>query len=239
MNASQTARLGIAFLSALGFAASACGGSTTMFASSFRPPDAEPLAMRGEKVAAVVMVTDDKVRRNAEDRLAREITSYGAHGVAMYTLLAGTGSTHEFSAREAIERSGVKGIVAMRPMGRKTKTTTETRTVYSDPMYSSYWGGYYGHGWGSPWVYPGSARGALVAGPPVVYGAPGASTQETETTKTEVVQVEVVVYSLKQNRLVFAGMSETTEPDDVDDFVNQLAAATVRELGAQRLIPSK
>jgi hypothetical protein len=34
-------------------------------------------------------------------------------------------------------------------------------------------------------------------------------------------------------------MSETTKPDKVDDFVQQLAAATVKELGEQRLIPSK
>jgi hypothetical protein len=47
------------------------------------------------------------------------------------------------------------------------------------------------------------------------------------------------VYSLKQNMLVFAGVSETTEADKVDEFVTQLAAATVKELGEQRLIPSK
>jgi hypothetical protein len=238
MNGSLTARFGLALTLGIGFAASACG-PTTVFATSFRPPKAEPLAMRGEKVAAVVMVTNDAVRRKAEDALAREITGYGAIGVPMYTLLAGTGVTHELSAREAIERSGVKGIVAMRPMGTKTKTTTETRTVYSDPMYANYWGGYYGYGWGSPWVYPGSARGALVPGAPLVYGSPGASSQVTDTEKTEVVQVEVMVYSLKQNMLVFAGMSETTDADEVEDFVKQLAAATVKELGEQRLIPSK
>jgi hypothetical protein len=238
MNGSLSVRLAVAFFVVVGFAASACG-STTVFASSFRPPEAEPLAMRGERVAAVVMVTDDAVRRRAEDALAREISHYGAIGVPMHTLLGGGGMASELSAREAIERSGVKGIVAMRPMGTKKKTTTETRTVWSDPMYASYWGGYYGYGWGNPWVYPGSTRGALVAGPPVVYGNPGHSEQVTETTEEEVVQVEVVVYSLKQNMLVFAGMSETTKPDKVDDFVKQLAAATVEELGKQRLIPSK
>jgi hypothetical protein len=238
MNAWLNARFAVVLVSVVGFAASACG-PTTVFATSFRPPKAEPLAMRGEKVAAVVMVTNEAVRRKAEDALAREITHYGAIGVPMYTLMAGTGATHELSAREAIERNAIKGVVAMRPMGTKTKTTTETRTVYSDPMYANYWGGYYGYGWGSPWVYPGSARGALVPGAPVVYGSPGASSQVTDTEKTEVVQVEVMVYSLKQNMLVFAGMSETTDADEVDDFVKQLAAATVKELGAQRLIPSK
>src|SRR5262245_28756426 len=150
MKGSLTVRFAVALFSVVGLVASACG-PTTVFVKSFRPPDAEPLAMRGEKVAAVVMVTNDAVRRRAEDRLAREITHYGAIGVPLYTLLGGTGMTQELSAREAIERSGVKGIVAMRPMGTKTKTTTETRSVYSDPMYSSFWGGYYGYGWANPW----------------------------------------------------------------------------------------
>jgi hypothetical protein len=225
----------VVFLAVICLAASACG-STTTFASSWRPPKAEPLAMKGEKVAAVVMARNDATRRNAEDVLAREITHYGAQGIPMYTLMAESAADNEAAARAAIEGAGVKGVVVMRPMGTRRKT--ETHKTYSDPMYGSYWGGYYGYGWGSPWVYPGSARGALVAGPPVVYGASPPS-EETHTTTTEVIQVEVMVYSLKQNMLVFAGVSETTEADKVDEFVTQLAAATVKELGEQRLIPSK
>jgi hypothetical protein len=234
MLSSQTFRFGIALVAVLGLAASACGSSTT-FAASFRPPKAEPLAMRGEKVAAVVMVRNDTIRRNAETVLAREISHYGAVGVPMYTLMASPAADNELAARTAIERAGVKGIVVMRPMGTRTKT--ETHTSYSDPFYSSYWGGYYGYGWAHPYGYYGSARGALVAGPPVMYGSPGQT--ETVTTTSEVIQVEVMVYSLKQNMLVFAGVSETTEADEVDEFVTQLAAATVKELGEQRLIPSK
>jgi len=78
-----------------------------------------------------------------------------------------------------------------------------------------------------------------VAGPPIVYGSPGPST-ETYTTTEEVVQVEVMVYSLKQNLLVWAGVSETNDPGSkVEDFVVQLAAATVKELGGQGLLSSE
>ena len=221
---------------------SACGPST-VFASSWRAPKAEPLAMRGEKVAAVVMSSNMSMRRNAEDVLAREITHYGAKGVAMYTLWAGEPVGHEKEARAAVEAAGVKGVVVMRPMGTKTRTETHTST-WSDPMYSGYyggyWGGYYGYGWGNVWAYPGSSRGALVAGPPVVYGNVGGPTTETYTTTETVFQVEVMVYSLKQNILVWAGMSETSDPDTkVDDFVTQLTGATVRELGGQGLLSSK
>jgi hypothetical protein len=89
------------------------------------------------------------------------------------------------------------------------------------------------------WAYPGSSRGALVAGPPVVYGGSPGPSVETVTTTTEVVEVEVLVYSLKQNLLVWAGVSQTTDaPEKVDDFVVQLAGATVREMGSQGLLQS-
>lgn len=230
----------VAGLAALGVAA--CGGSTTTFVSAWRSPKAEPLAMRGEKVAAVVMMKDEVTRRNAEDVLAREITHYGAKGVPMYTLMKEAPLENEAAARAAIEAAGVKGAVVMRPMG--TKTTTETEEVYSSPMYGGYWGGYYGHGWASPYGPP--AAYAIASNPhdygpnaQTMYVGGTPATKSTYTTTTEVVEVEVLVYSLKQNILVWAGKSHTTEPKNVDAFVTQLAAQTVKEMGEMGLLSSK
>jgi hypothetical protein len=227
------------FLILFALSAMACGGSVTTFVSSYRPPKAEPLAMRGEKVAAVVMMKNEIIRRQAEDVLAREITHYGAKGIAMYRLSELPPAENEAAARKAIEAEGIKGVVVMRPTGTKTRTETNTYSNWSDPYYSGYWGGYYGYGWASPYGY-GSARGALVAGPgPVIVSASPGSSTETVTTTEQVVEVEVMVYSLKQNALVWAGVSHTTEPTKVDEFVIQLAAATVKELGGQGLLSSE
>jgi len=233
----------------IGVGLPACGGSTTTFTSSWRSPTAEPLAMRGEKVVAVVMMQNEGTRRNAENVLAREITHYGAKGIAMHTLMPAPALGNEAAARAAIERAQVKGILVMRPISKKKKV--ETRRVYTGAEYGTYWGGYYGYGWGTPygsdaalspaaaWGPSTSSRGALVAGPP--HAPPPGSSQssvETHTTDTDVVEVEVLFYSLKQNRLVWAGQSETTDPEKVDEFVTQLAAQTVKELGGQGLLSS-
>jgi hypothetical protein len=45
-----------------------------------------------------------------------------------------------------------------------------------------------------------------------------------------------MVYSLRQNKLVWAGQSRTTNPRDVDAFVRKLAAATAKELQKQGLL---
>ena len=73
----------------------ACSSSTTQFVSSWKAPDAEPLAFRDSKVVAVVMATNPTLRREAEDTLAREITERGAQGVAMYRILEEANSGNE------------------------------------------------------------------------------------------------------------------------------------------------
>ncbi len=229
-------RLGAMLTVIAGLCLSACGGPSTTFASSWRSPKAEPLRMKGENVAAVIMMDDGPTRRNAEDILAREITHHGAKGIAMYTLLPGDPKGKESEAKAAFEAARIKGVVVMRPMG--TKTRTETQQVYSDPYYNGYWGGYYGYGWGSAYALPNTPHGGeLVTSPVYVAPAYASSGPQTVTTKTEVFQVEILVYSLKQNLLVWGGQSETSDPGiKVEDFLMHLASATADELAAQGLL---
>jgi len=49
----------------------------------------------------------------------------------------------------------------------------------------------------------------------------------------------VLVFSLKQNMLVWAGESESTAPEKVDEFVIQIAAETAKELGDKGLLSGK
>jgi len=244
----ETARLrrGVVSLLLTGLLASACGGPSTTFVTSWRSPKAEPLGMRGRPVAAVVMMENEITRKSAEDALAREITHYGAKGVAMYTIFPGHAEGSEPAARAAVEAAGVQGIVVMRPKGKRTKTETHQSSNYDpmygggywgSPMYSGYWGGYHGYGWGQPWSY---AKYGVPVGPMPYYGgySTGSGTTTTTTT-TEVVVVEVLVYSLKQNMLVWGGESESTPPEKVDEFVAQITAQVAKELGEKGLLSGK
>jgi hypothetical protein len=78
-------------------------------------------------------------------------------------------------------------------------------------MYGPYWGGYYGYGWGGAW---------------------GATEIRTNT----IVSVETLVYSLKQNKLVWAGQSKTTNPSNVDSFIRELARTAAREMRKAKLL---
>ena len=191
--------------SVIGLAACA----TTTYSSSWRAPDAQPIgSLAGQKVVAVVVSKEAAVRRSGEDALASALTARGAQGVASYTLVGDDIVRDEPRARAAIEASGAIGVVVMRPVAKDKEISSTPSTMYMGPSYGPYWGGYYGYGWGGAW-------GGVVD--------PGIRTDT-------IVTVETLVYSLKQNKLLWAGQSKTTNPSKVDAFVRELADGAAKEM---------
>jgi hypothetical protein len=186
--------------------------ASSSFLSSWRAPDAQPLQLKGAKVGAVVMMRDEASRRVAEDALAREIVARGAQGIPGYTIVPDR-TASEAEVRAAFERAGVQGIVAVRPVS-VDKEVVATPAAYLDAPYRAYWDGYYGYAWNSRWVWP----------------------VDAEVRTNTFVTIETLVYSLRQNKLVWAGQSRTTNPRDVQAFVRKLSAATAQELQRQGLL---
>jgi hypothetical protein len=191
-------------------AAAAC--ASTSFVSTWKNPAAEPGNFQGQKVAALVMSTDQAVRFGAEDALARELTARGAVGVSAYGLIPKELIQDKEKAKEFMEKANVAGVVAMRVLGKDKEVTQSPGMYYAAPTYASFWGaGYYGFGWAG--VY-----------------SPGYVQTDT------IVTVEILVYSLKQDKLVWAGQSETTNPSKVGPFIQELTAKAAAEMKKQGLI---
>ncbi len=188
--------------------------TSTSFVSTWKAPDATPLTGQGQKVVAVVMAKNEGTRRAGEDALAREITSRGNNiGVPLYSITPGNDPASEAQARAAVEKEGAAGVVVFRPVGSHQETYT-TPVTYMGPGYSNFWGGYWGYGWGAP------------------YGTVSGGEVRTDL----VVSIETLIYSVKQNKLVWAGQSKTTNPANVDAMVKEIAAAVVSELKKQKLL---
>jgi hypothetical protein len=185
-----------------------------IFETTYKDPEARPMQVRGSKVVAAVMIRDPAARRRAEDTLAAQITALGGQGVPMYTIsLADTPDKEgETRTRAAVEAIGAQGLVVMRPVDVNHRTVP-TDTIASNDMYGGYWGGYYGVGWADPWVDK----------------APDVQTDI-------VVTVETFVFSLPQNKLMWTGTSETTNPKNAEKLVQQLARESVHELRALGLL---
>lgn len=194
-------------------AAVAAACASTSFVSSWRNPAAEPGTFKGQKVAALVMSKEQGVRFGAEDALARELTARGIVGIAAYSLIPKELVQDKEKAKEFLEKANVVGVVAMRVVGKDQQITQSAGGMYwGGPAYATFWGGgYYGYGWGG--VY-----------------SPGYIQTDT------IVTVEILVYSLKQDKLVWAGQSETTNPSKVGPFIQELTAKAAAEMKKQGLI---
>ena len=196
----------------LAFVAGAVGCAATTFNSTWKAPGAEPLNFKGKKVAALIVSKEESIRYGAEEALAREITAQGAEGVAAYRIVPKEVIEDKDKAREYLEKADVVGVVAMRAVGKEQQITSSPRTYWGAPYYASFWGpGYWGWGWSA--VYdPGYLR--------------------TDT----IVSVETLIYDLPQNKLVWAGRSQTTNPSRVGPFIKELVGKAASELKKEGLI---
>ena len=180
----------------------AFGCATTEFQSSWRNPEAGPLRLTGQKVAAVFVTHDVVLRRHAEEALAREISARGAVGVPAYTFLADREIRDPEAAKARAEEVGCAGAVVMRIVGGEVvyRHRPWGPVVWVGPPYRHFWGGYWGWGWGSAW-------------------------QPAIVEVDRIVKIETLVYSLRDDQLVWAGVSRTFDPGHIDDLIGELAAA--------------
>jgi hypothetical protein len=173
------------------------------FTSTWKSPDAGTVSFVGKKVAALVITQDDSLRVSGEEALVRELSPRGLQMVATYRIVPKPELDKAEKAKVWYEQAGVEGVVAVRPISAE-KVRTYTPGTWTDPYYSSFWS-YYGYGWGS-------------------YYVPGSSREDT------VVVVETLVFSVSRNTLLWAAVSETKNPKQLQQYVKDLVTATVKEM---------
>lgn len=183
--------------------------AATKYTSTFKAPEALQVHFAGKKVAVLVISDDESLRISGEEGLARELAARGLQTVAAYRLVPREELKDPEKARGWFERAGVEGVVAMRPVSMDKKKTY-VPSVWSTPYYTSLWG-YYGYGWGT--LYD-----------------PGYVRQDT------VIVIETLIFSVPMNKLLWAGVSETTNPKNAGKLLADLVEATAKEMRRQGLV---
>ncbi len=148
------------------------------------------------------------MRVAGEESLARELTERGMQAVPTYRIAPKEELRSADSAKGWFEKANVEGVLALRPVSNE-KRLRYTASVWASPTYSSLWG-YYGYGWGSVYI-------------------PGSVDRET------LVTVETLIYSVPRNQLLWAAVSETTNPKSLQRFIEDLVKESVKELHKQGL----
>jgi hypothetical protein len=180
--------------------------ASTSLQSTWKDPAAAPLNLKGKKVVALVLADLEAVRYATEEEAAREITAHGAVGVPAYRLLPQAQIRDEERARAIFEREGIEAVVVVRQVAIEKALSG---SFSGRPGSSSFWGpGFWGGGFG------------------------GDGYLRTDT----ILIVETLVYSLEQNRLVWASQSQTMNPTQVGSFVRELSKTLGTEMEKQGLL---
>jgi len=180
--------------------------STTQFKSTWRDPTAQPVSLQGKKVAAFLITPNVAARRSGEDLLAGELSARGAYGIAGYQLTGGKEIQDSEVLRRKLAEIGIDGAVIMRVVDRRQEVTY----IPGGPLYGSMYG-YWDYGY------------AMLARPGYL---------ATDT----IVSVETLVYAVKNDKLLWGGISETIDPINMDSFITSIAKATSKEMTKSGLI---
>lgn len=154
-----------------------------------------------DNTLVVFMHAEETTRRAAEEYLVARIGSDRA--VASYTVISQNEVRNTDRAKVTVRNAGFDGVVVLRVIGVEEHVNLEG--VAMPPSYEQGFWEYYEDGW------------------PSVY-------EPDRLPRDTIVSVETKVYSVTDDRLLWAGISETFNPWDLEGAVNDVADAVSAEL---------
>lgn len=199
----------LAALASLALAASAHAGTKVLDSWA----DAQYGKMKFKNVLAIVATKDASLRRTAEDEICRNVVKTTC--TRGYTILSEADAGDRDKAIAKIKEGGFDGVVLLRALGGDGGMTREAgaaRPTYYWTFYTYY--GYWGASWGVPYV------------------AANTSYTKAQTFMT----LETNIYDLATDKLVWAGSTQTKNPDSARELVKDATKAVRKDLRAKGLV---
>lgn len=177
--------------------------TSTKITSSWREPDKTVVVDKLNKVLVVALFKDETSRHKAEDQMAGYLNG---KGIVSYNYLKESfDKKNEDALREKIKADGFDGAVTMRLVDVDKQENYTIGNISSYPTYYRNFSGYYHRSWS-------------------YYSTPGYYT----TTKTYT--IETNVYSIKEDKIIWSGLTETTNPDGVKKLTEEVAAEVYKKM---------
>jgi hypothetical protein len=157
-------------------------------------------------ILTICIIKDATTRQTVEDAMAARAKKGNAF--PSYNILEEADLRDKERAKGKILQMGFDGAVVMRPL------RLEDRVNYVPGSYPPYYGSFWGYyGWAWPTLYS----------PDYVY-------------TDKVVQVETTIFSIKDDKLLWTSLSETTNPESARDVVLGIAKAIGKEARKRGLV---
>jgi hypothetical protein len=185
--------------------------SATKLKSSWKNPEATAASLQLNKIVVIVTIKQENTRKYAEDKAVRILQAGGREAVASYTILTIPELEDKEHAQQKIQSMGFDGAWVMHYAGSKDEVKYEEKEEdWSD--YNYFWGAYY------------PAAGGIY---------------NSVTTNETTVFIETMLYSLKDNKLIWSGITETKDPKNPAKVVGEIAEEATKQLQKDGLLPKK
>ena len=177
--------------------------SSTRIVNSWKDPETMVSLDKLNKVLVVAFLRDEASRRVAEGRMAGLLKG---KAIPSYSYLGeDIKSLNEGSVRQRLQGDSFDGAVVMRLVDVTKEVNYSPGNISTYPFYFRSFGGYYRRGWS-------------------YFSTP----DRYHTTRSY--SVETNVYSMKQDKLIWTGLTETTDPGGVDKLVAEISSTIFKRM---------
>lgn len=176
--------------------------TSNKISNSWKNPEVTQESAKFQTVAVFGMVKDQEMRKDVEEAIAGQIVN--AIAVPSYKMITSEELADLNAVKQKLNERGMEGalILSVRKVDEKT-------SYYSSGMYpSAYYsfGGYYNYAWN--YIYD-----------PYVY-----------STTNVYVDLEILIYSIKNDQLVWYGESTSVNPKSIQETISELAVSVKNQL---------
>lgn len=184
--------------------------SSNKISNSWKNPEATSESIKFQTVAVFAMVKNPDMRMQTEETIASQMPNTIA--VPAYKLVTNEELADISEVKKKLSERGIEGALVLSVRNVDQKTTYYSSGMYPSAYYS--FGGYYNYAWNymyDPYMYSSSN----------VY-----------------VDIEILIYSLKDDKLVWYGESTSINPESIEQTISELAVAVKNQLITDGLLDS-
>ena len=176
--------------------------SSNKISNSWKNPDVTMESAKFQTVAVFAMVKEDQMRRDVEEAIVSQMPNTVA--VPAYKMITKEELADLDAVKQKLSERGMEGALVLSVRNVNQKTSYYSSGMYPSPYYS--FGGYYNYAWNyryDPFMY---------------------------STTNVYVDLEILIYSLKDDMLVWYGESTSVNPKGIQETISALAVSVKNQL---------
>ena len=176
--------------------------SSNKISNSWKNPEVTQESAKFQTMAVFAMVKNPDMRMDVEEALASQMPNTIA--VPSYKMITNEELADINSVKQKLSERGMEGALVLSVRNVDQKTSYYSSGMYPSAYYS--FGGYYNYAWN--YMYD-----------PYMY-----------STTNVYVDLEVLIYSLKDDKLIWYGESTSVNPEGIQQTIAELAVSVKNQL---------